>query len=121
MLTKYKIKGGRYPEAKIEEVEVLRETAQCVFVPTNKTKSNPNGERKELKHTEWAEHYDTWELAHAALTAKAEQQVAYARRTLELANSLAGNVNGMKRHNAQGNGLAALSPVPLTDELGMNL
>ena len=97
MLTKYKIKG-RYPEAKIEEVEVLRETAQCIFVPTNKTMSNPNGERKELKMTEWAEHYDTWEAARAALTAKAERQVLNARRALEIANSFAGNVKVM-RHN----------------------
>lgn len=97
MLTKYKIKG-RYPEAKIEEVEVVRETAQCIFVPTNKTKSNPNGERKELKMAEWAEYYDTWEAAHAALTDKAALQVANARRALEMANSFSGNVKGM-RHN----------------------
>ena len=99
MLTKYKIKG-RNPEAKIEEVEVLRETAQCIFVPGNKTKINPTGERKELKMTEWAEHYDTWESAHAALTDKAARQVANARRALEIANSFAGNVKGM-RHNAE--------------------
>ena len=99
MLTKYKIRG-RYPEAKIEEVEVVRETAQYIFVPAYKTKSNPNGERKELKMTEWAEHYDTWEAAHAALTDKAARQVANARRALEIANSFAGNVKGM-RHNVE--------------------
>lgn len=110
MLTKYKIKG-RYPEAKIEEVEVLRETAQCIFVPGNKTKSNPTGERKELKMTEWAEHYDTWDAAHAALAAKAERQVTNARRRLELANSFAGNVKGM-RHNVKVSGLPALSARP---------
>ena len=99
MLTKYKIKG-RWPEAKIEEVEVLRETAQCIFVSTNKTKSNPNGERKELKMTEWSEYYDTWDAAHAALTDKAARQVTNARLALEIANSFAGNVKGM-RHNAE--------------------
>ena len=99
MLTKYKIKG-RYPEAKIEEVEVLRETAQCIFVPANKANSNPSGERKELKMTDWAEHYDTWEDAHAALMAKAERQVTNARRALEIANGFAGNVKGM-RHDAK--------------------
>ena len=101
MLTKYKIKG-RWPEAKIEEVEVLRETEKCIFVSTNKTKSNPNGERKELKMTEWYEYYDTWDAAHAALTDKAERQVTNARLALEIANSFAGNVKGM-RHNAGGN------------------
>lgn len=94
MLTKYKIKG-RYTEAKIEEVEVVRETAQCIFVPANKTKSNPNGERKEFKMTEWAEYYDTWAAAHAALTDKAARQVANARRALEIANGFAWNVKGM--------------------------
>ena len=107
MLTKYKIKG-RNPEAKIEEVEVLRETAQCIFVPGNKTKINPTGERKELKMTEWAEHYDTWESAHAALTDKAARQVANARRALEIANSFAGNVKGM-RHNAEVSGAGTAS------------
>ena len=107
MLTKYKIKG-RWPEAKIEEVEVLRETAQCIFVSTNKTKSNPNGERKELKMTEWYEYYDTWDAAHAALTDKAERQVTNARLALEIANSFAGNVKGM-RHNAKVSGAGTAS------------
>lgn len=95
MLTKYKI-TGRHPEAKIEKVEVLRETAQYVFVPTHKTKSNPSGERRELKQSEWAEYYDTWDAAHAALTVKAARQVMNARRSLELANSLAENVKSMR-------------------------
>ena len=97
MLTKYKIKG-RYTEAKIEEVEVVRETAQCIFVPANKTKNNPNGERKELKMTEWAEYYDTWAAAHAALTDKAARQMANARRALEIANGFAWNVKGMTQN-----------------------
>ncbi len=66
MPTKYKIKWC-CPEAKVEEVEVLRETAQCVFVPANKTMSNPNGERKELKMTDLAEYYDTWDKNLAIL------------------------------------------------------
>lgn len=98
MLTKYKIKG-RWTEAKIEAVEVLRETAQCIFVPCSKTKRNPSGERKELKMTEWAEYYDTWEAAHAALTTKAKKLVEKALLDLEIANRFAGNVNGM---NVQG-------------------
>lgn len=48
----------------------------------------------------WAEYYDTWEAAHASLTDKAARQVANARRALEIANSFAGNVKGM-RHNAE--------------------
>lgn len=94
MITKYKI-NGRYPEAEIEEVEVLRETARCIFVPVNKNKSNPAGERKELKMTDWAEHYDTWDDAYAALKEKVERKVAYASRELKLANSLAEKVKSM--------------------------
>jgi len=106
MLTKYKIKG-LYPEAKIEEVEVLRETAQCIFFPASKTKSKPTGERKELKMTEWAEYYDTWEAAHTALTAKAERQVLNARQELEIANGFAANVKGI-RHNDRVEGATQL-------------
>lgn len=96
MLTKYKI-AARHLKAEIEEVEVVRETEQCVFLPILPTKRNTKGESKELKKSEWHEYFDTWEEAHAALTSKANEQVVGARRRLELANALAGNVKGMKR------------------------
>ena len=52
-------KSGAGSEAKIkEEVEVLRETAQCIFVSNHRDKEQSNGERKELKMTEWSEYYD---------------------------------------------------------------
>lgn len=114
MLTKYKIKGRYYQDAEIEEVEVLRETAQCVFFPASKTKRNPKGERKELKITEWVEYYDTWDAAHAVLTVRAERRVANARETLELANEFADNVKSM-RHNA---GCAACAARPNESGLG---
>ena len=39
---------------------------------------------------------DTWAEAHAELTRVAGERVMEARRVLELANSYAGNVRGMK-------------------------
>ena len=106
MLTKYKIKA-RWPDAKIEEVEVVRETEHCLFLPALPTKRNPKGETKELKFSEWHEYHDSWEDAHAALTTKANQKVQTALRNLELANSFAGNVKGM-RHNVEFSGGAPL-------------
>jgi hypothetical protein len=94
MTTKYRIEGG-HPTAKIEEVDILRETEHCIFLRSD-IRRYPTGERKELKKSEWHEYYDTWEDAHAALTAKAERRVANARRELEIANGFAGNVKGMR-------------------------
>lgn len=91
MLTKYRIKG-RFKEAKIEVIEVLRETEHFVYTRGNRDKENRDGKR-----TEWAEYYDTWEDAHAALTKAAQKRVAGARRALELANAFAGNVEGMRK------------------------
>lgn len=96
MITKYRIRA-RYHEAEIEEVEVLRETEQCVFLPANKTRSNPNGESRELKKNGWVEYYDTWEEAHAVLVEKTARQVSNASRNLELANRLARDVRCMRK------------------------
>lgn len=103
MPTKYKIDVD-YLRAEIKEVEIVRETASCVFVPWEKSKYCPSGERKEAKKTGWHEYHDTWEGAHAALMTMAEDKVASARRGLELANSFAGNVKGMLRARMKKNG-----------------
>lgn len=94
MITKYKIQA-RWPKAEIEVVEVVRETAQCVFLPSTHRRDK-NGERKELKRSEWHEYYDTWDAAHAALMAKAESRLNAARRRLQDAQGLHGNVKGMR-------------------------
>ena len=87
MITKYRIKPY-LNKAEIEEVEVIRETKQSVFLPSGSMRR---------KQSEIEEYYDTWEAAHAALTIKAERQVAAARRALESANAFAGNVKGMRK------------------------
>ena len=98
MLTKYKVRG-RYKEARIEEVQALRETEKCVYLPSNR---RGHTEEREAKVSEWHEYYDTWEDAHAALVKDAEQRLGNARRTLDLAQSHAGNVRGMRRRVAVG-------------------
>ena len=95
MLTKYRIKG-RFKSANIEEVEVLRETEKFVFTLCREK------EIGEGKNTEWAEYYDTWDAAHAALTKAANNSISNARRELELSKSFAGNVKGMRRASAVG-------------------
>lgn len=93
MLTKYKIRG-QFKEARIDEVQVLRETDKCVYFPSKRPRIK---EEREAKMSEWHEYYDTWEKAHEALKRDAEVRLSNARRALELAQSHAGNVRGMKR------------------------
>jgi hypothetical protein len=93
-MTKYSI-SLMWSRAEIETVEVMRETNLCVFLPCKPTNRNPKGERKELKAASVS--HDTWEEAHLSLTNLAEAKVMSARRSLELANSFAGNVKGMKK------------------------
>lgn len=92
MITKYAI-AGRYKRAEITAVEIVRETAQCVFLPTTRLRKT---EQKEAKRSEWREYYDTWAEAHAALMADAQNKLANARRALAYSQSYAGNVKGMK-------------------------
>ena len=73
-------------EAKIEEVEVLRETESSVWVKG----------RRLQKVTEWNVYHDTWDEAHSYLLEKAKGKVEYARRQLEEHKSYLGNVKGMK-------------------------
>lgn len=98
MLTKYAVKG-RWKEARIEEVEVLRETEKCVYLPSNRRGVE---EVREAKTSEWREYYDTWEEAHAVLVLDAETRLSNARRALEIAQGHAGNVRGMRRRAAVG-------------------
>jgi hypothetical protein len=45
--------------------------------------------------------FDTWEEARAELTLRADAKLSHARRQLELAQSFAGNVRGMKPPQGQ--------------------
>lgn len=90
-ITKYKIKR-RFPEAKIEAIEVERETELSVWV---RSAHRPHNVRRELKMTDWEEIYDTWEEAHTVLAGKVTVQISDHTRRLEEAKALLAAVNEM--------------------------
>ena len=85
-MKKYRIEP-RWLDAKIIEINVLKETSHSVFF----------GNSRQAKKSEYTEYHDTWEEAHSALMQYAKQRVEHARRALELANSKFGNIKGMKK------------------------
>ena len=78
--------------ASVERLECTRETASSVFY-VNKRDGT---EYRVRKITEGIAYFDTWAEAHAHLTQHATQRVLGARRQLEVANSYAGNIKGMR-------------------------
>ncbi len=102
MITKYRT-DGKYPRALIVPVEVVRETEHCVFLPTEKTRRNQLGERKESKLTEFHEYHDSFDLAKKSLTEKAERQILNAQMSLERARAFADEVKVMQNQAANGN------------------
>ncbi|HBI70693.1 MAG TPA: hypothetical protein DDZ22_17315 [Massilia sp.] len=85
-----------YSANKVERVQVIRETAACVYVKSEGWQKGGKSERREAKHGEFAQYHDTWLAAHAYLVEKAEAKVAAARKELERANGELGNIKGMK-------------------------
>jgi uncharacterized protein with von Willebrand factor type A (vWA) domain len=92
-----KFKTARYYPTRIEEMEVLRETAQCVYVSD---KFRHRTERREMKDTEFHRIHDSWEEAHAHLLEKAENALTNARSALQRAQDVLGNVKGMRKPEA---------------------
>jgi uncharacterized protein YciI len=71
----------------IEEIEIIRETEQCVFVPSMAYKSN---ERREAKRSDHVNYFNTWKEAHQFLLDRenvaikgCERQIAQHRETLK--------------------------------------
>jgi hypothetical protein len=95
-ITKYKTDSGNWIRAEIRPVEVERETEQCVWV---KRDGGSRGEviDRRAKVTDFEVYHDSWEAAHSFLLEQADKKVKAARRSLEMANSLFGNVKGMKK------------------------
>ena len=85
-----------YSAKTIEPIEVLRETAQCVYLAPHRPRADGKTERREAKLGDYAQYHDTWVEARAYLLRKAESDVKEARRQLELANGHLGNIKGMK-------------------------
>lgn len=78
--------------ASIERIECTRETESSVFYASMRG----GNEYRYRKMSEGTAYFDTWAEAHAHLTQHAANRVLGARRQLELANSYAGNVKGMR-------------------------
>ena len=51
---------------------------------------------KEARASNWHIYYETWEEAHQAVLAQAENKLAYCRRELERAQGDHGRIKGMK-------------------------
>lgn len=87
-MVKYRTGSTQYGvAAKIEEIEIEKETDSSVWVRG----------RRLGKNTSWDTYHDTWEAAHAHLMAEAEKHVQSARLALERAKGAQGNVKGMKK------------------------
>ncbi|MGZ3351739.1 MAG: hypothetical protein ACXU89_22660 [Xanthobacteraceae bacterium] len=84
---------------KIEEIEVVRETEQSVFLPVNARflagKKGVN-ERRDAKRSTYVQYHDTWADAHAFLVGKAQREVESLRSRLEQAKGKLGQIKGMK-------------------------
>lgn len=86
--TKFKLWSRLSRSARIDVVEVLRETKSTVTLADNTT---------ERKHTLWHAYFDTWEEAHGRLMEIAEGDVKGARLRLQAAQGFLGNVKGMTK------------------------
>jgi hypothetical protein len=94
MLVKFKT---GYDATRIERIEAIRETAECVILPINGRTLKGKVERREAKRSEWAQYHDTWVDAHAYLVERAEAQVQGLRLQLQRASGTVGNLKGMKQ------------------------
>lgn len=90
-MKKYKV-SSYHSTPKIEEVEALRETKDCVYVPRF-----GGGERRTFKQGAYESYFDTWELAHSHILERAQGEVDGIRANLERANGKLGNIKGMKK------------------------
>lgn len=84
---------------KIEEIEVVRETEQSVFLPVNgRSLAGKKGvnERRDAKRSTYVQYHDTWADAHAFLVGKAQREVESLRSRLEQAKGKLGQIKGMK-------------------------
>ncbi len=84
----------------IERVECSKVTAKCVFVIAEETRSGQmyrfKTPQRESMSSSYSRYYKTWAEAYQALLARAEADVASARRQLERLNGGYGRIKGMK-------------------------
>lgn len=90
MTTKFEVEGYGWSHGRISPIQITRETDTSVWV----------GSRRHAKRTEYRCFFDTWEEAHAFLMQRAEIRLTHARRSLQNAQDILGNVKGMKKPEA---------------------
>jgi hypothetical protein len=85
---------------RIERVECSKVTEKCVFVIAEQTRSGKmyrfSKPQRESMISSYRSYHKTWAEAHQALLARAEAEVASARRHLEWLNGDYGRIKGMK-------------------------
>jgi hypothetical protein len=89
----YRTTGHGCPTAKIEELEVLRETGHQVVLYD----AYGEKEMRQNKRSEWTCWHATWEDAHQFLIDEAQKVVDRFRRLLQQANGSLGNIKGMRK------------------------
>ena len=67
-------------DVEIKEVEVLRETANFLILPSGGRK----GERREAKESYYSLYHATWEAAHECLLQRTKKEVEWAKDNLEI-------------------------------------
>lgn len=82
----YVARKSNYSAKKIEAVVVERHTESSVWIKG----------RKRAQQSTYDNYFPTWGAAHAMLMADAKEHVESCRSALERANSLLGNVKGMR-------------------------
>lgn len=92
---KYTYKTDFRSSFRIERLEVVKETKATITVLEKDLFQHKDHEHKYVKASERAFH-DTWADAKSTLVEQAERKVQWARRQLELAQSVLGNIKGMK-------------------------
>lgn len=85
-MNKFKAEVWWKPE--INEVEIARETESCVFLA--------NG-RRVAKITERGQFFDSYDEAKTWLMERAATEIESARRKLERAHAMFGNIKGMRQ------------------------
>lgn len=92
---------GRYLAARIERVECSRETEKAVWVMeypwVDGGRDHTPVERRRMKQSEGEKFHDTWEAAHLFLCEQAASGLQDARNRLGQAQSVFGNVRGMRK------------------------
>jgi len=87
-MKKYKVRINKQwsCEAEIEEVEVERETDKSVWIDG----------RRNMKESDWANYYDTWEEAHSNLLNQQRSHVASVEGRFKYAFKVLTDIEAMK-------------------------